>query len=267
MTKDPQKKKSAARQSRQTAETPHRSTQKEARISKENGRLIGITMLGVVLSLVFAVPPLSPIFTTLPVVRPLLRRVRAGERAAATGAFWRWALTVFLTTLVSGAFVRQRMLSSFPFADQAARAMEQVLAGSGGAAPAGLAEIIVGLAAFLLLSAASLGIAGCVLMSVALGAAAGAAVVLFTHGNNVLLIALVACPPWLWALLAAAVLSFVPALTFGGSRWFGIVASMMDRDWLRRRAIMSGGLFLLAILLRIVLTGPYLALVRLWTVT
>jgi hypothetical protein len=183
-----------------------------------------------------------------------------------TGAFWRWALTVFLTTLVSAAFVRDRMVSSFPFAERAARALEQAVAGSGTAPATGLVEIVVGMAAFLVLSAVSLGIAGCVLMSVALCTAAAAAAVLFTHGNNVLLIALIACPPWLWALFAAATLAFVPALSFGGSKWFGIGASLMESDRFKRRAVIAGGLFVLAVLLRLLLASPYISLVRLWTV-
>lgn len=219
------------------------------------------------MSVVVAFPPLSPVLCTAPVIRPLIRRVRAGDRAAVTGAFWRWALTVFLTALVSAAFVRDRMVSSFPFGEHTTRALEQAVAGAGTTPAMGLVEIVVGMAAFLVLSAVSLGTAGCVLMSVALGTASAAAAVLFTHGNNVLLIALIACPPWLWALFAAATLAFAPVLAIGGSKWFGVGASLMDRDWLKRRAVIAGGLFLLAVLLRLFLVAPYLALVRLWTVS
>ena len=234
------------------------------RTARENGRMIGLTVAGVVLSVAIAFAPLSPLLVTAPVVRPLLRRVRKGDGAAATGALWRWALAAFLTILVSTAFVRERVFSAFPFAPQAARAMEQAIAGGG--APVGLEVIVVGMIAFAGLAAASLGIAACLLMSVALGTAAAAASVLFTHGNNVLLISLVAFPPWLWSLLAAATLGFVPAVATGASRWYRTGAELMESDRMKRRAIIAGGLFLLAVLLRLTLAGPYLALVRHWTV-
>jgi hypothetical protein len=247
------------------ASAPSAPSPKTLRIVKENGRLIGLTVLGTVLSVAIAFPPLSPLIVTAPVIQPLRRRVRAGERAAVSAAFWRWALTVFLTVLVSTAFVRDRVFSSFPFASQAAVAMEQAIAGAG-SAPVGITHIVVGMVAFLGLATASLGIAACVLMAVALGTAAAAAAVLFTHGNNVLLISLVACPPWLWAAFAAATIGFAPAVAAGGIKWFRVGADMVDYEWLKRRAVIAGGLFLLAVLLRLIAAGPYLSLIRLWTV-
>jgi hypothetical protein len=243
---------------------PPTPSPKALRIARENGRLIGLTIVGTIVSVAIAFYPLSPVLVTAPVIRPLLRRVRAGERAAVTGAFWRWALTAFLTILVSTAFVRDRVFSSFPLAPQAAHSMEQAIAGSGGA-PFGLVVIVVGILAFVGLAAASLGIAACVLMSAALGTTAAAAAVLFTNGNNVLLSSLVACPPWMWVLFAAATLAFVPAVAVGGARWYRTGAELVEQEWLKRRAIVAGGLVLLAILLRLTLAGPYLTLIRHWS--
>jgi hypothetical protein len=235
-------------------------------VDTENGRLIGLTLLAAVACLVFAFAPLSPLILTAPVVRPLLRRIRSGNHRDVTGAVWRWGLTVFLTILASDAFVRDRVLDAFPFASRASYAMGQAIVGAGGA-PFGFAELFLGLVAFVLLAAASLGIAACVLLAVALGTAAAAGAVLFTHGNNILLISLVACPPWQWAVFAAAVLVFVPAVVAGGSRFYGITAQDKDRGWMKRNAVVAAGLFLLALLLRLALEGPYLALIRAWTVT
>lgn len=244
----------------------HRSkSQKDSRIAKENGRLIGLGLLGVLLSIVVSFPLLSPLLTTAPIARPLLRRLRAGEHAPATGAFLRWAATIFLTVLVSTAFVRDRVLSSFPFADVAARAAEQMLAGSGGA-PAGFVYIVTGFIAFVVLCAASYGIAACLLASIALGTSAVTAAVMYTHGNNVLLITLVALPPWQWALFAAATVAFTPAAMAGGSKLYGIGARELDREWIRRRAIIVSVLLVVALLSRLLLANPYLALVRHWTV-
>jgi hypothetical protein len=237
----------------------------DAGMKKENGRLVGLSLAGVLLSIVISFPPLSPFLSTLPVVKPLLGRVRAKKYDAATAVFVRWALTVYLTVLVSAAFVRDRMLASFPFAADAASAVEQALTGSGGP-PAGPVYIVVGMLAFAVLGAVSVGIAGCLLTSVALGAAAASTAVLFTHGNNVLLIALVALPPWQWALLVAGAFSFAPAAAWGGWRLLRLVDEEPDRTWLTRRALIVAGLFVLALLLRLTLAFPYLSLVRHWTI-
>ena len=235
------------------------------RISGENSRIVGTSILAVVFSLTVSFAPLSPLLTTAAIVRPLLRRVRSGESGAVTGALWRWALTVFLTILFSAAFVRDRVLDSFPFAAPAARTVEAAIAGSGDA-PFGLAFILAGFAAFLVLSAVSFGIAGCVAMSIALGTAAAGAAVLYTHGNNIVLVTLVALPPWLWALFAAAIFSFLPAITAGSRRLYGGTALEFDADRFKRSAMIVAGLVAAALLARLLLAGPYLALVRHWTV-
>jgi hypothetical protein len=264
MAKSRHKKKN--RGSKTPAAPPPTPSKTRATVQTENGRLIGLTLLATVVSLVVEFPPLSPLILTAPAVRPLWRRIRGGNHRDVTGAFWRWALTVFLTILASSAFVRARVLDAFPFASQASEAMGEAIRGAGGA-PVGFGELILGLTAFVLLAGGSLGIAACVLMAVALGASAAAGAVLFTHGINVLLIALVACPPWQWAVLVAAVLLFVPAVVEGGSRFYGITAQDKDRRWMKRNAAVAAGLFLLALLLRLALAGPYLSLIRNWTVT
>jgi len=263
MAKPSQKKKPAG--SKTASATPPPKSKAASRVAVENGRLVGLTLAGTVLSLVIALPPLSPLLLTAPIVRPLLRRGRKGNPTAATGALWRWALTVFVTILVSAAFVRDRMLSAFPFASEAANTMNQAISGAGGA-PVGFGEIVLGTVAFVALAAASMGLAACLIMSIALGTAAAAASVLFTHGNNVLLISLVACPPWQWAQFAAAALAFVPAVAVGGAKLYGIRVPVEAGEWLKRRAVIAGGLFLAAVLLRLILAGPYLALIRKWTV-
>jgi hypothetical protein len=265
MASTPPKKKSRGSSASPATPEAAAASQKSARIARENGRLIGLALAGSVVSVAIAFPPLSPVLVTAPIVPPLLKRMRAGDGAAATGALWRWALTVFLTILVSAAFVRARMFSAFPFASQAANAMETVVTGSGGV-PVGFVQIVVGMVAFVALAAASLGIAACVLMSIALGTAAAGGAVLFTYGTNVILVSLIACPPWQWALFVAAVFAFVPAAAVGGSKLYGIKRPAGSRERLVRHAIIAGALFVLAVLLRLVLTGPYLSLVQRWTI-
>jgi hypothetical protein len=238
---------------------------KALRIARENGRLVGLTIGSVLLSIVVAFPPLTPVLTTAPIVRPLLRRLRAHEYAAVTGALWRWALTLYLTVLVSAAFVYHRMLSGFPFSENAVQGVERALDGSGGPT-AGFVYMLGGIAAFTVLAAASRGIAACVWSSIALGAAAAASSVLFANGNNVILIALIACPPWQWALFAGALLVFTPATVWGGKRLYGIRSDDADYTHSKRRWMIPAGLVLLALLLRLVLAGPYVSLAQHWTV-
>lgn len=260
MAKSSRKKKRGGSQA--TPAAPAQKSAAAARAAAEHSRVVGLTLAGTVLSLAIAFPPVSPLLLTAPVVKPLIRRVRG---AGVTSLIWRWALTVFLTVLVSAAFVFDRMLSAFPFAAPAAEAMERALAGTGGA-PAGLMEIVLGVIAFAVLAAASMGIAACVLLSIALGTAAAAAAVLFVHGNNVLMIALVACPPWQWSIFVAAILLFTPAVDAGRAKLLGIPGAIDKRQRLERRAIVGAGLILISVLLRLILSGPYLDLIRRWTV-
>jgi hypothetical protein len=250
---------------RESTALPASKPSKDSRIAKENSRLVGLGIVGVVLSIVISVPLLSPLLTTAPIVPPLLRRLRSGQHASVTGVFLRWAATIFLTVLVSTTFVRDRVLSSFPFAAEAARAAEQMMAGTGGA-PAGFGIVVVGLLAFVVLAAVSLGVAACLLGSVALAVTAAGASVAYTYGVNLILITLVALPPWLWVLFAAASLAFTPAALVGGSKLYGIDEKALDWQAFKRRAIIVSGLFVVALLLRLLLAGPYLTLVRHWTV-
>jgi hypothetical protein len=234
-------------------------------IVKENGRVVTLTVAAVVLSIVISVPFLSPLLLTAPIVRPLIRRIRSGDVGNTDGAFLRWAITLFVSILVSAAFVRDRMVASFPFASDAARVAELTLAGIDGP-PAGFVYLVVGIVAFVVLAAASLGIAACLLGSIALAVSAVVASVIYAYGTNVVLITLVAIPPWQWALFAASTLAFTPATILGGSRFYGIDAGSVAWEGLKRRSMIIAGLIVLSVVLRLALAGPYVSLVRNWTV-
>jgi len=240
---------------------PEQPSPRADRIARENGRIVGLGIVGVALSVAIAFPPLSVLLSTAPIVRPLLRRTRAGDAGAVTGAFWRWALTVYLTILVSAAFTHERMLAAYPFASGSAEAVERALSGDG-ALPAGVLYLVVGLVVFIAFAAGSLGIAACVLMTVALGMTAAAAAVVFAHGHNGLVVALVAVPPWLWAVVLAAVFALAPAALTGGAKWYGVGNADLEPEWLKRRAIIVAGLLVLAVVLRLTLAGPYVVLLR-----
>ena len=247
---------------------PARSAPKpprDNRVSRENGRLVSLGFAAVVLSVALSFPPLSPLLLTAPVVKPFLRRLRAGKHGSATNALLRWALTIFFSILICAAFVKDRALSSFPFAQTAAESAGQMIAGSG-SVPAGYMFIVAGLLAFVALSAASLGIGACLLFSITIGFAAGGAIALFANGNNLLLIALVALPPWQWAVLASALLLCVPAAAIGARKLYKMAVPEPDFASLKPRAVIAGVLVLLALLFRLALAGPWLSLVRSWTV-
>lgn len=233
--------------------------------ARENGRLVGLGFLSVVLSVILSVQPLSVLLTAAPAVQPLRRRILAGDSALVTRGLLRWAVTVFLSVLLCAVFVRDRVLDSFPFASSTATAAQRMLDGQAGA-PVGWLYLTAGLAGFVILSAATTGIGALLLAAVALGAAAGLTVVVFAQGTNILLMALVALPPWQWAMFAAAVLLFAPAGAEGAR--FLYKKDTVDRNPERRkhRLYAAAGLFVLALLTRLALAGPWVSLVRTWTV-
>jgi hypothetical protein len=195
----------------------------------------------------------------------LRRRIVAGDSALAARGLVRWAVTVFLSVLLCAVFVRDRVLDSFPFTAAAAAAAQRMLEGPAGA-PAGWLYLIAGTAGFVVLSAATMGIGACLLAAVALGAAAGLTVVVYEQGTNILLMTLVALPPWQGAMFASAVLFFAPAGAAGARLLYK--KDTVDRTPERRqhRLYVAVGLFVLALLLRLALAGPWVSLVRSWTV-
>ncbi len=227
--------------------------------------MVSLGFLAVVLSVALSFQPLSPLLLTAPVVNPFLRRLRAGKYGLATSALLRWALTIFLSIVVCAVFVKERALSSFPFARSAAESAGQMIAGSG-SVPAGYIFILAGFLAFVGLSAASLGIGACLLLSIAIGFSAGGAIALFADGNNLLLITLVALPPWQWAVFAAVLLICVPAAAIGARRLFKMDVPEPETAWLKQRVMIAGSLVLLALLCRLVLAGAWLSIVQAWTV-
>jgi hypothetical protein len=242
-----------------------RKKSRRSRLARENAGLAGLGFAAVVLSVMVSFQPLSPFLVAAPAVWPLRRRIVAGQPESATGGLIRWAVSVFLSILVCAVFVKDRVLSSFPFAGAAADLAERMLAGES-VAPAGFLYIVAGLAGFVALSAVSLGIGACMLASVAIGAAAGVTIVLYVHGTNLLLITLVALPPWQWLMFAAAVLLFAPAAGTGARLIYRKQTETADGNRVKRQLYTAGALVLISVLVRTVLAGPWISLVRMWTV-
>lgn len=234
-------------------------------VARDNNRLTGLGFLAVVLSVAVSIQPLSVVLLTAPAVLPLRRRILDAKQGSATTGFVRWALTVFLSILACAVFAKDRVLSSFPFARDAFGMIESTILGGSGA-PAGIVYILAGFAGFVALSAFSTGIAACLLASVAIGAAAGTVIPLYEYGDNLLQSTLIALPPWQWLLFAAAILSFEPAGRIGARLLFKSEPDGTRPEGTLRRWYFAGGLFVLALLLRAALAGPWVSLVRAWTV-
>lgn len=233
----------------------------------ESGRVIGLSIAAVVIAVVIALPVLTPLITAAPIVWIVIRKLRAGGLTTA-GLVLRWALTLFLTALVSMAFVWDRTIASFPYAASAVDAMRQTLAGTAGP-PAGFVFLALGMVIFAGLCIVSAGILGCVAGSVALGAAAAAAAVLYRSGDNIFQLLLVTVPWWQLAFYAAAIFALPPLVMISRAtvlRWLPASGKTVF-EWRRARKSLAiaGALWLVAIVLRLALASSYLRLVNRWT--
>ena len=241
---------------------------KEAEVDRtETGRLIGLSLAAVVIAVVIEFPVLTPLITTAPIAWIVIRKLRAG-RLVTAGLVLRWALTVFLTALVSMAFVWDQTIASFPYAASAVSAMRQALAGAAGP-PVGYVFLTLGMVLFVGLCVLSAGILGFVAGSVALGASAAAAAVLYRSGDNIFQLLLVTVPWWQLAFYAAAILAVPPLVLISRAtvlRWLPASGKTVF-EWRRttKGFAIAGALWLGAILLRLALASSYLHLVNRWT--
>jgi hypothetical protein len=234
--------------------------------SSQTSMLVFLSIVAVVIAVVISFPPLTPLIVTAPVVPALFKRTNAADYRAITSVVFRWAISLFATTLAVSAFVPTRLSDSFPFAARASENTMSWLIGASKGAPAGYVYIVVGMAAFVVVSVLSVGLLGTVLWSIALGASAVAAVSLYAQGHNIVQITLIALPPWQIALFASALFALAPAAVFSRRLVFRRCDNEFEWQVLRRYTLIAGGLFALSLLLRLMVAGPYLALARHWTI-
>jgi hypothetical protein len=232
----------------------------------QNGLTIALTIAAVVVAVVIAVPLLTPVIVTAPIIKLLVEKTRTGDQRAVTSGVLRWVISVFATTLVVSAFVPERVSDSFPFAANASEHMISWLAGSASTPPASYGYLFAGMAAFLTACLLSVGILGSLLWSITLGTSAVAAASLYAAGYNIVQITVIALPPWQISLFASALFVLAPLASL--SRRIVFRKCENDFEWQvwRRHALVAGSLFLLSILLRLTIAGPYLALARHWTI-
>lgn len=255
----------SAKKNRSEAAAPE-GVESRPKVTTETSRLVGLSIAAVVVAVVISFAPLTPLIVTAPLVPVLFKRSRTARHGAVTGMTVRWVISVFLTALVASAFVPDRVLDSFPYAVRSAENVRSWLTGLSSGSPAGYSYILGGMAAFVIASVVSAGVLGCVLWSIGLGTCAAAASYLYSQGINVVQITLVAVPPWQIALFAAGLFALAPAAAFSRRHVFRRGEDDLEWQPLRRHVYVAAGLFVLSLLLRLAVAGPYLALVRRWTI-
>lgn len=234
--------------------------------TSQMGMLVFLSIAAVVIAVLISFPPLTPLVVTAPAVPALYKRVRAADCRAITNVVLRWAISCFATALVASVFVPNRVSDSFPFAARAGENMISWLIGTSAAVPVGYVYMAAGMIAFVVVSVLSVGVLGAVLWSISLGAGAVAAAALYAQGNNIVQITLIALPPWQIALFASALFALAPAAVLSRRMVFRKREGEIEWQVLRRYAFIAAGLFVLSLLLRLTITGPYLALARHWTI-
>jgi hypothetical protein len=242
------------------------SNGESARKPSRTGLLVGLSIASVVIAVVISFPPVTPLIVTAPVVPALVRKTREADYRAVVGVSWRWAVSLFATALTASAFVPDRVSHSFLFAVRASEDMQGWLTGIAAGPPAGYVYIAAGTAAFVVVSVLTVGVLGCLLWSIALGASAVAAASLYAQGNNIVQITLIAVPPWQIAQFASGLFLLAPAAAFSRRAVFRVSGDGLEWRGLRRYALVAAGLFVLSLLLRLTIAEPYLALVRHWTI-
>lgn len=201
------------------------------------------------------------------VVAPFIHLQALGRRVSAErfdGLTIRWAGTVLLTTLIATAFLPDQTRESVLAGSGLDAQVRGWLAGTG--SPAWgllwLAVVPVVVAAATLVSD---GVAGWLLYGVLATQLAIHASVIYERGTNLVLSSIVAISPWQWALMAGLTLLIGPLRERSFVHFLGS-APAYGPEKARRRLMIAGALFALALLLRLATAGLYTRLTGHWTV-
>lgn len=223
------------------------------------------TIASVILAALIGVGVVSPLLFAAAVFPFFHAALRFGDHRAGLLIVFRWALSLFVTLVIVGIFLPDRLGGSLPFAESAARSMQAWIAGSP-SPPVDSRYMFWGMLVFLAGSVASGGLVGFVVGAVALGGAAYSALFVFRHGHNIFEAALVALPVWQLGLFIAGAFFIVPAAVFVFERFLGAEKRLEDRGRLRLYVYVGAGFFALSILLRYATAGAWRTLLDRWTV-
>lgn len=207
---------------------------------------------------------LSPLVASAPVLCFVIRSWPHLDAVATRNITIRWAVALLLTMLITSVFIPERTLASVPFGHGIEASAEEWLSGSGGPVR-GVGWLLVAPVVYAALALVSAGVLGWVALAILVGNAAVHAAFVYARGYNVLQATLVAMPPWQWALLGGAVLSAAPLADLSLA-WISRRGGVRLTPAARRQILIAAALFVLAIVLRVGLAGPYTSLVQRWTV-
>ena len=228
------------------------------------GLMVAVTLASVFVSTLVAFRFLTPVLHTLAVFPFFYAAQRRQDPAWAATLVVRWMLALFMGTMIAGAFTPDRVVASVPFGDSTAESVELWLRNSGHAVPA-WTGLLWGTVLFLVASVVSGGALGLTMASIALTTTAAGSLYLFRHGSNVIQMAIASVPVWQWCVFAAIPFLLVPTSTVFYQRVFGDERDAGAFEVARIHLYLGAGLLASALLLRLVLAGPWRDLLQRWT--
>lgn len=226
-------------------------------------RDVALTILAVCVSVWARSAWLSPLVLTAPLAFYLARGA-AADIDSRDALARRWSITVFITTMAAAALATPFALDSTPFAAELPLRIEQWLAGDGGPVLGARYMLVAGLAT-LILTAASAGIVGAMVLASILTLNAVAASLLISRGYNIVQMAFVAVSPWQWCFMVGLIALYTPLSVLSRERVLSREGAPFVWQQHRKRVLVGAGLIILAFVLRVALATPYVALVRHWT--
>ena len=227
--------------------------------------MVGLSITGVLLAILIAVKPLTPILLAAPIVPFYYRAMKAGAYQAAFGLAVRWALSVFITVALTGGFMTARTEKAVPFAARTQTAIQSWVGTADAPPPADYIHLAGGLVIFAAAVLVSGGAGGFVVGALGLASSAFGAAYLFQRGDNLFQVLIIAVPPWLLCLFGSCLFLLVPIAVPFFNRLSGRPEATDGLD-LRRHIYLGVGLLLGSMLLRLAVAGIWAGLTQRWTV-
>ena len=232
----------------------------------QGNMLVLMTIASVLVATILGVGFISPLLFTAAVFPFFYVAITRNDHRSGIVIVFRWSIVLFVTLLIVGIFVPDHLGASLPFSAGAAHTIETWIRDPGASPPANLNYILWGMLAFTIASIASGGLLGFLIGAVALSGAAYAALHVFRHGFNIVLISLIAVPVWQLSLFVAGAFVLVPLSVFVFERFFNVERRTKDWELLRNYMYAGAGFFVLSIVLRYATAGVWRELVSRWTV-
>ncbi len=236
-----------------------------AMFERYGNTLILMTIGSVLVATILGVSFISPLLFTAAGFPFFYVAITRNDHRAGIVIVFRWAIALFITILVAGVFLPDRLGASLPLSASSAHTIESWIRDPGASPPANLNYILWGMFAFTVASIVSGGLLGFFLGAVAIGGAAYSALHVFRHGFNLIQISLIALPVWQLSLFVAGAFAMVPLSVFVFERFFNVEKQAQEWKLLRSYMYASAGFFVLSIALRYATAGVWRQLVDQWT--